>query len=112
MRKKKQMLLVPSSGIVGGGLASSRSQAPAALLEGMAENPIYSPDDSLAKAASKLQSLKALRASVPHPRPAAPAAELAAAPPAPAPQACDSPRLQEEAGRHAAQASDAGQQLR
>lgn len=70
-----------------------------------AANPVYSPDDSLAKAASKLQSLKALRASTA--APAAPRLQLGAAaaapargppspspgPAAPAPQACESPRI-------------------
>lgn len=76
MRKRKQTLLVPSSGIGGGG---------GGRLDAMAENPVYSPDDSLAKAARKLQSLKALRggAVAPH-RPLgllpAPKADLGAAP--------------------------------
>ncbi|KAI3433546.1 hypothetical protein D9Q98_003356 [Chlorella vulgaris] len=75
MRKRKQTLLVPSSGIGGGG----------GRLDAMAENPVYSPDDSLARAASKLQSLKALRGGpvAPH-RPLgvlpAPKAEVNAAP--------------------------------
>jgi hypothetical protein len=75
MRKRKQTLLVPSSGTGGGG----------GRLDAMAENPVYSPDDSLARAASKLQSLKALRGGpvAPH-RPLgvlpAPKAEVNAAP--------------------------------
>lgn len=74
MRKKR--LLVGTSGIGGGsGLPSSRGAAAPATahfaaglgLDVSVENPVYSPDDSLAKAASKLQSLKALRATATHP---------------------------------------------
>jgi hypothetical protein len=114
MRKKKQMLLVPSSGLSGGGLASSRSQQASLSggafgsgngLDHLAENPVYSPDDSLAKAASKLQSLKALRTSSARPLSSLAgntAEQPAAAAPLPAPlapQPCESPQaVQEERG--------------
>lgn len=73
MRKKR--LLVGTSGVGSGGLPSCRgSAAPASShfaaglgLDLSVENPVYSPDDSLAKAASKLQSLKALKSSAAHP---------------------------------------------
>jgi hypothetical protein len=133
MRKKRPQLLVPSGGLAGGGLASCRQPAPAAAaataapgatatlpafgrIELLGNNPVYSPDDSLAKAASKLAGLRALRASGPRPLgpqaapPAAapsrlaPQAVAAVAPAAaPAPEPCESPQpLQIGAHRPAA----------
>ncbi|KAL4430975.1 hypothetical protein ABPG75_006231 [Micractinium tetrahymenae] len=101
MRKKR--LLVGTSGVgAGGGLPSSRGAAAPATshfaaglgLDVSVENPVYSPDDSLVKAASKLQSLKALRATAPRPLAAsagnnalAGSSQLCVAAPAPAVQA-------------------------
>ncbi|PRW58458.1 hypothetical protein C2E21_3031 [Chlorella sorokiniana] len=70
-----------------------------------AENPIYSPDDSLARAASKLQNLKAPQPRAPSRAAQAQAAIAAAAAPLPlaapkpdaspepAPERCESPQL-------------------
>lgn len=107
MQTKKHMLLVPSSGIAGSCLASSRSQQASlggfggggGMADHLAENPVYSPDDSLVKAASKLQSLKALQASSVRPLSSL-AGNTPAQTPAPAalpaprpPQPCESPQL-------------------
>lgn len=116
LRNKRSGLLGTSGGF--GSLGGSRpapvaggAHVPLAASFGnvvTAENPIYSPDDSLARAASKLQNLKAPQA--PQPRPPSRAAQAqaaiaaAAAPPAgaasqpdaspePAPERCESPQL-------------------
>ena len=95
MRKSRAQLLVPSGG--GVPAAGARRQLPpGSRLDAIAaaDNPIYSPDDSLAKAASKLAGLKALRSSVaPPPRGGLPQAARADAAPHPQPQPCESPQL-------------------
>ena len=123
MRKKRGGLLMPSGG-AGGGLGSARGPGPAVSFGAglaLAENPVYSPDDSLAKAASKLQSLKALRTSAAPPRPAALsslAPGAAAAVPVraesvqPAPQPCESPEVRDVEPRTGTQGAEAAQLLR
>lgn len=124
LRSKRSGLLGTSGGF--GSLGSSRPAAPTggaaagapsgAALGGSfgggrgldvitAENPIYSPDDSLARAASKLQNLKAPQPRAPSRAAQAQAAIAAAAAPPlaavhppdaspePAPERCESPHL-------------------
>lgn len=119
LRNKRSGLLGTSGGF--GSLAGSRPAAPGGAApptlggsfaggRGLdvitAENPIYSPDDSLARAASKLQNLKAPQARGPSRAAQAQAAIAAVAPPTaavaapqpdaspePAPERCESPQL-------------------
>ena len=115
MRKSRSGLLGTSGGAAALGGSRQGAPAPAALAAAAfagsrgldiitAENPVYSPDDSLARAASKLQSIKALQPRAPARAAAAQAALAAAAPaagggsqpeasPVPPPERCESPHL-------------------